>query len=387
MHLKDFNRYVRELVSVEPSESPVISFYVEVAGGRVAQRSTIDERVRTVRKSLVGASRRGFEEALGRVESFLTTSLLPDARGAAIFARGGDRPLFTPLQFRVPLPNWFSVHSTPNIYHLVELKDTYHRYVILIASEKEARILEVNLGSVTEEIWRERAETIDRIGERWGRERYRHHRQIQTQAFIKEKIQLLDRLMSRGGHTHLILAGPSALTERVRSALPKHLAAKLVDSVETRGSSRPADVVLSTLAAFIAREERESQAVVDLLRHELETGGSCEVGPEACLRALRWEQADTLVMAKSWWPEPAWMCNGCRATVFVEKAPKACVECGEHGFQPMDPREEMVRVAERSGCLVEIVDKSEWLERLGGVGCLLRFRILDPEREATNVRA
>jgi len=34
----------------------------------------------------------------------------------------------------------------------------------------------------------------------------------------------------------------------------------------------------------------------------------------------------------------------------------------------------MVRVAQQTGCGVEVVNQSEALTRLGGVGCLLRFR-------------
>ena len=38
------------------------------------------------------------------------------------------------LQFAVPLPNQLRVYPTPNIYHLVELKDAYERYLMMIAT-------------------------------------------------------------------------------------------------------------------------------------------------------------------------------------------------------------------------------------------------------------
>ena len=56
------------------------------------------------------------------------------------------------------------VGSTPNIFHLVELKDTYDRYVVMISIEESARILEIHLGKVTEELWRERPELRQRLG-------------------------------------------------------------------------------------------------------------------------------------------------------------------------------------------------------------------------------
>ena len=58
-----------------------------------------------------------------------------------------------PMQFAAPLPNWIAVYPTPNIYHLVELKDNYHRYVVLLALPDRASILEVNLGAATIRAW------------------------------------------------------------------------------------------------------------------------------------------------------------------------------------------------------------------------------------------
>ena len=35
----------------------------------------------------------------------------------------------------------------------------------------------------------------------------------------------------------------------------------------------------------------------------------------------------------------------------------------------------MVRMAEKQGCTIEVVDHSDILMRFGGVGCLLRYRL------------
>ena len=46
-----------------------------------------------------------------------------------------------------------------------------------------------------------------------------------------EKIRILERVMSAGGQTHLILAGSPQRTYRLKKALPKRLADRLVDTV------------------------------------------------------------------------------------------------------------------------------------------------------------
>jgi hypothetical protein len=64
----------------------------------------------------------------------------------------------------VALPTRIEVGSAPNIYHLAEIKDNYNRYVVLLATEERAHILAVNLGSVTQEVWRTRPVLRRRVG-------------------------------------------------------------------------------------------------------------------------------------------------------------------------------------------------------------------------------
>jgi peptide subunit release factor 1 (eRF1) len=165
------------------------------------------------------------------------------------------------------------------------------------------------------------------------------------------------------------------MTSRVRNALPKHLAAKLIDIVAASGRDRISDVVAATLVSFVEQEERESQAMVDRLQHEMNTSGLAVIGADASLSALKWKQANVLVLAKSYNPDPGWSCTECGAIGSNRALDKVCPECGSKELGDLDIKEEMVRIAEKSGCRVEIVDKSDFLMDIGGVGCLLRYRM------------
>ena len=231
MQLKDLQKHVRTLVTLPESDAPFISCYLWLDKGHIKNRIALDEQIYQLKKTLYGQTLQDFEQALEWIEAYLANGLLRHAKGVALFSRAGDAPFFLPLQFYVPLPNWIAVDTVPNIYHLVELKDNYHRYVVMISTEESAQILEINLGAVTEVLWKKRSEHRDLVGREWTKEIYQSHRRDRTDKFIKEKIRILDKLMAAGGYTHLILAGPPPLTGRVRSALPKHLAAKLIDLV------------------------------------------------------------------------------------------------------------------------------------------------------------
>jgi rubrerythrin len=350
----------------------MISCYLEIGNGAPGFQKVLGERAQTLKQSLNMNALRQFEEALSRIETFLQTGLAPWCRGAALFARAGEQPFFLPLQFRVPLANWIAVGSTPNLYHLVELKDNYDRYVILLGTEACARIIGVNLGSVTEQIWKTRPELRSRVGHEWTKDHFQDHRRERTNQFVNDVIRSLDRVMSDGGYGHLILAGSARVISAVKKALPKSLAAKLVDTVPAAASDQISDVVTSTLQSFLEHEELESQAIAERLVSQIHTHGLAVAGTHGTLQALRSGQADFLVIAKSYDPGIGWECRRCGKVELSLPRPNLCPSC--HGLlREFDVREEMVRLAGRLECGVEVVEHSDVLMNLGGVGCLLRF--------------
>ena len=375
MELALLQQRIRELATLPETDAPVISCYVEIAKGRVKDRKVFEHQLRSIQDGWEGSRRQDLAKARQRIEAHLANELLTDTKGAAVFSRAGDQPYFLPLQFRVPLPNWVAADGTPNIYHLVELKDTYHRYVVMLCSETRARILEVNLGSVTAQLWKERPELRQRVGREWTKEHYQNHRRDRTERFVKEKVEVLEKLMSAGGHSHLILAGHPTMTSRVRSKLPKHLAEKLVDMVPAPLEAADTDIVKATLASFIEQEEKESRAAADEVERQIRVGGLAVSGTEASLQALRRQQADMLVVARSYSPEPGWRCATCDSMGSQAERPKTCPECNLADLQDLDIKEIMVKLAKQQGCTVEVVRQDEPLTRLGGVGCLLRYRL------------
>jgi len=380
MDLRSLNTHFRTLAVLGETESPVISCYINNEAGRAGYRDAIDTRIRDLRKALAPDQRLDFEQALGSIEVFLAADVNPGAKGVALFSRGGGTPFFDALQFRVPLPNVVSVDSVPHIYELVVLKDTFHRYVVLISTETRARIVEVSVGNITKELWTERPELRHRVGREWTKAHYQSHDRDRTQRFFKEQIEILDRLFAKEAHTHLVLAGDRRSIAQVRANLPKHLQDRLADIVPASGNASTADVVNATLSAFAEYEQTGSLETVGLFLDELRAGGLAAAGTEATLEAVVLGRVDILVLSESYAPPAGWKCSEC-GSVGVDAAPRACPRCGERAVAQLDLKEEMVRAAERVGSTVEIVRNSDVLLELGGVGCLLRY--LTPEQHAT----
>jgi len=379
MELERLGMHIRNIAALPETGSPVISFYINNEEGPAGYRDVIDERIRAIRKALAPDERLDFEQALAKIEAFLASEVKPDSKGMAMFSRGGESPFFEALQFRLPLPNFVSLDSVPHIYELVLLKDTYHRYVVLISTESHARIVEVSVGNVTRELWTRRPELRKRVGREWSREQYQNHRRDRTQKFLKEKVDILERLFLKEGHTHLVLAGNPRTVARIRDILPRSLKDRLIDAVSVTGSASTNDVVNVTLSAFAEHEETESIETASLLLDELKTGGLAVAGTEAALEALARRQVDVLVLSESYVPPPGWRCREC-GSLGLNTAPMACPQCGERSVELRNIREEMTRIAEQSGSTVEIVRNSDVLLDVGGIGCLLRY--LTPEQYA-----
>ncbi|MDZ4806337.1 MAG: host attachment protein [Candidatus Eisenbacteria bacterium] len=373
MDLSELQAHIRALITLEETDAPTLSCYLSVGGPVNDPLPAFDRRVNAVRKVLRREEREPFEEALNHIKNFLANEVHSAAQGVAVFSRAGTRPFSLGLQFQVPLPDLLLVDSTPNIHHLVELKDTYHRYVVLITTEKWARILEVNLGAITEELWTARPELRERVGREWTQEHYQNHRRDRGERFLKEKIEVLEQLMSAGGHTHLILAGSPRLTARVRNCLPKHIAAKLVDTVSASANVRVDDVVTATLSSFVEVEQEESLTAVAQLVSNLRRGGLAVSATGPTLLALRRGQADVLVLATTYEPPLGASCRACGWIDAVSRMPAECPECTSAELRAVNLKEAMVKLAVERSTEVEFVRDSDTLMDLGGVGCLLRY--------------
>ncbi len=371
--LDELKQHITILASVEETDAPFISCYFNLEHDPENWRESLNTRAHLLRHILKGDGLNDLEYALDKIETWMTTELLPEAKGVVIFVRGVFGGAFMlPMQFAVPLPDRISIYPTPNIYHLVELKDTYHRYVVLLALPDRACIMEVNLGAATTAAWLDRPESRNHVGTEWTRSHYQINQPHRGDRFVQKKIAVLEKLMSAEGHTHLILAGDPEITQRVRRALPENLLNKLVDVIPAAERDQHADIVMATLSSFIEHEELESQTIAERLVAGLSSHNLTVVGSADTLKVLRWGEVDTLVLASDYEPDPGWSCTACHDIGIELPETEECPTCGKLSVRPMDVREELLRLAGRQECQVEVVERSDELMSLGGIGCLLR---------------
>jgi peptide subunit release factor 1 (eRF1) len=374
MKLYDLQKNVRILATMEETDTPVVSCYLNAEQGCPSCRAFLSERTILLKRIISHEQQESFDRALEHIERFVHENAYShDVRGIAVFVRTVENPFFLGLRFRVPLPNQLIVDRVPNIYNLIELKDTYDRYVVVLMTRERVSILEVNLGSVTRQTWSEHPALPERIGREWTKEQYQRHRRKQTEITIREKIKVLDRLVSAAGHSHLILAGDAHMVERLKANLPTHLRQKLIDTVFAKANDKPSDIVEATLSSFIEFREQESHTYVEMLQQAMYTNGLGVTGTRATLQCLRHARADVLILAKEYSPGPSWRCSCCLDIQIGQNQPNICPECSTTQFRKIDMKEEMVRLAQGSSCEVIVIRDSNFLVACGGVGCLNRY--------------
>ena len=370
MVMADLLTHIRALATLPETDDPVISCYMTLENRRLKHPNLFDQQIRCLSVGVTENARRKLEDALKYVWAFLDHRISPEVKGAAIFSRAGKNPFCLTLRFHVPVPTWIAVDKAPNIYHLVEMKDTYEHYVVMLATKRLVRIIEMNVGSVMRRLEAEMPQSPIIAGCKYTKDHYQKRLKEHEHRFIKEQIQVLERLVTAHEHTHVILAGHPTMTTRVRERLSRNLRARLVDVVRAPNSF----LIQATIAAFITAEEQGSQYVAENLARQAHSGGLAAIGTAVCYEALRRKQADSLVLLKAYAPGQRWICSACDCLKPDAKHFTTCPECGCNELVYRDIKEKMVRLAEKQHCGVEIVNDSEFLASAGGVGCLLRYR-------------
>jgi hypothetical protein len=372
METKELQNHLRLLATLPADDaSPLLSVFLDVSAE--GYNETLEARVQALRPAYKGQARADLELAYGQVKAWLASRLFPETKGVVVYARAGQWPHLQGLQFAVPVQDHVGAGDLPQLGPLVELKDDYERYVIFVALKDAVRILEVDLGAVTRELWSRHPYLREKASEVWGRRHWDEKVDRQEpKRFWDAKLKLLDRLMHLGGHSHLILAGDPEQVRTVRAQLPKHLKVKVMELLAAQPHDRVDDVVQQTLASFLSREEQHSQDRARDLAAEVKRGGLGVAGMQRSLKALRLGAVETLLVSKGAKHPQGWVCRSC-GEIGLASGPAACPACAGK-VKPADLKEEAVRLAQASGAHVEAVGAGGVLDELGGVGCLLRFK-------------
>lgn len=341
--MQHLRRHISALATLPETDAPVISAYFDLRNPVEVLRSAFETWSVAARSTLLKSARPMFDAAKSEVRALLKQEWPQDIQGLAVFARSGAHPLLMALPFQASLETHFDASVRPAIFPLVQLKDRFHRFVLVICTEDTGRIMELTLGAVTEEILTTRTDNGNRLGRQLSREHFHHRREEDTRRFLRDQVHIINNLMARRGLNHLILAGHPRHVAQLRDQLPKHLQARVVGSVFQAPNGHDCAPLLDrAIDTFIEAEQDESRGTVERLHEQVRRNGLAVVGIHACREVIDAGAASQLVISEE---------------------------------LPHPDREELVRLATLHDLPIEVCEADELLLSHGGVGCLLRFRM------------
>jgi hypothetical protein len=353
--LRVLRRHISSLATLPESSAPVISAYIDLRQPETASRSRFLMWATAARNTLPKGMRGFFDEARTEALGVFAQKWPKDILSVAVFVRGGEHPLLMALPFHVALEEHYEVALRPSIFPLVQLKDRFHRFVLVICTEETSRIMELTIGEVTEEILTSRPDQSQRLGRQLSREHFHNRREEDTRRFVRDQVEIITRLMERRGLNHLILAGHPRHVAMLRGQLPKAVESRVVGSVfHAPNGSDFSPLLGQALETFIAAEQNESRNTVERLHEHIRRGGLAVVGIHRCREVILAGAASQLVISED---------------------------------LPHPDREEMVRLAITHDIPIEVCENDELLDGHGGIGCLLRFRLEHLEGDEAQIKS
>jgi peptide chain release factor subunit 1 len=180
-------------------------------------------------------------------------------------------------------------------------------------------------------------------------------------------------LLRRREFDRLVLLGPEEATSELRGLLPHALERRLAAVIPCETAATDAEILERTRELEHDFERAAEQRLVQELLETAGAGGRATVGVEPTLDALWLGEVQTLVVAGGL-HVPGSECSNCGRLSAGTIA--SCPVCGSAVSAVHDlAHRAMGRVLEEAG-RVEVVHEqvAEWLQRVGGLGAMLRFK-------------
>jgi len=371
-------RLLDRLLNFEPAPAPVISLYLDARADQQGQqtflpfvRKQLNERSKTYENH--SDERLSFEEDFVRITRYLEGQVPASVQGLAIFACSAANDWFEVGQFEAPFErNRLFVSNRPHVYPLARLIDQYRRYAVVLADTNRAQIFVFAAGRAVE---REAVENVktkhSKVGG-WSQARYQRHEQNYHTQHAKEVVEMLEKIVRNEGIEQIILAGDEAtVIPLLREQMSKEISDKVIDALSLGINTPEHELLEESLTAFQRHDSLTDMEKVERLMNEYRADDLGVAGVPETLAALSNGQVEEMLIAAR-----------AENIRFDEEEVRKVLELyavDETLPAELDERtvaDELVRRANAlSSAKVTFIEDSTRLERLGGVGAFLRYRI------------
>jgi ribosomal protein L30E len=336
---------------------PVVSVYLDLrpagaygAGARPEAhpgRIFLDERLRQIERTFWprGMAYEAVRADVARIQTYLETQVDVATAGVAVFA-SAPHHLFEALRVDTPFETQVTARALPDLFQLARLLDDQETAIVALAHTTAVRLFVVHQSGLRE---------LQRLSEdpklfhlvhsanAMNQAHYQRHARSIGQAFAHEVAERIERLVERYGAHEVMLTGETRAVARLRHELSPHVASLIVTQPHTLEPDAPRNEVWDAVAPLLAAARTEHhRTLLDRLIEGVQSTGLGVVGLERTRQALKNGQGDILILMND-----------------ASLAPET--------------RDDLIALATKTDATIQIVEHSALLERLGGVGALLRY--------------
>ncbi len=361
---------LQALTEVYDTDDTFLSLYCDLRGG--VDWDYFQQRERQVRKTLSAFPTvlRVFDDNLEKAKKFLELEVDPDVQGLALFLSLPNN--FSELyHFPIPLEDLLVVDTSPYIRPLAWLRDEWESYLLILITEDDAELYIVSTGAILDrhDVGRD---VLDKCKKRiFSRIIAQQLRHFGLNAFLKDIAKRAEELVQVHGISNLIVAGPTAVTDALKEALPETVDAKIVDTIECAPQTQISSLIAASRKSMETHEDATGDAAVEQLRKQIMTNALGVNGLTPTLRAVADGKAELVLIDKDY-IAGGWKCESCQ-TISTGPKPERCPHC-EGRVSKVDVVEEIVELAHQHEAQLEFVTANETLRSLGGIGALLCCR-------------
>lgn len=372
------DKLLERLLNYDPVPAPVISLYLDARADQHGQqnflpfvRKQFSERSKSYENQ--SDDQKSFEDDFVRIMRYVESEVRPSVQGLAIFACSADNNWFEVGLFDAPFErNRLFVSDRPHLYPLARLVDQYRRYAVVLADTNRAQIFVFAAGRAVEQEQVENVKTKHAKVGGWSQARYQRHEKNYHIQHAKEVVEMLEKIVRDENVEHIVLAGDEAtVIPLLRQEMPKTLEEKVIDALSLGIDTPEHELLEESLTAFRRHDSLTDMEKVERLLNEYRADDLGVAGVPETLAALSNGQVEEMLIAAK--PDSIQFDKE-----EVEKVLKVYDVDGDVP-EELDQRtvaDELVRRANvLSSARVTFIEDSTRLERLGGVGAFLRYRI------------
>ena len=374
---------LRDLLALESdSTSPVLSVYLNVDQ---SQAINLNRGFESVLKSLLQKAERGigseegkkgFSEDAKGVVSFVS-DYEPEAKSVVVF-HDASRDFLWHRNFEVEFPNSVHWQHRPYIRPLVEARDEYERYAVILADRARARHFVVAMNAI-EEILESQAEADVRKFDASGTDQIRSQMSFQRKAdeharwHLKNVAERMEKMAERYKFDRLVLAGTQEVVSELKNLLADRLRKSVVGTISLPIDAGIAEILEETIALQKHHERANEMELVQNLFTAAAKNQLAVIRLNAVLEAALDGRIRVLVYSEKYSSQGS-ECQGCGA-LFPSHL-KKCPRCDGEVLEVEDLLESLaVRIVSDGGLVEQVRGDAadELTTKAGGVGAFLRF--------------